>query len=94
MKPSPQQLIGDVAIVTGVSAPAISGRRKTNAIVFARHLAIAAIRRQYPHLSLTELASFVGRTNHGTAINALRQFQNLSETSPPFRALAAELNLL
>lgn len=94
MKLSPSEIIGQVACVTGVPAAAITGPRRTNAVTLARFLCIAAIRKAWPHFSLSELAASVGRSDHGTAIHSLRQFQNLADQDPTFRAQAAELNLL
>jgi chromosomal replication initiation ATPase DnaA len=86
-------IIGEVAVATGIPAPAITGCRRTDGIVFARFLAVAAIRQAFPHMSLVELAEAVGRRDHGTAHNALRQFQNLCKTSPHFLSVARRLNL-
>lgn len=93
MKLSPGEIIGQVACATGVTAAAITGNRRTNAIVFARFLAIAAIRQAWPQFSLEELSNAVGRRDHGTAINALRQFENLSTTDPEFLSYATQLHL-
>ena len=94
MTPSPSEIIGQVACVTGVTAAAITGKRRTKAVVFSRFLAIAAIRQTWPQFSLSELAAAVGRDSHGTATNALAQFEVLKRDDPTFRRLAIQLNLL
>ena len=94
MTPSTEQIIGDVACVVGVPAAHVASRRHTVAAQWARFLSIAAIRKAYPFQSLKDLAMAVGRKDHGTAIHALKRFDHLVKTSPDFRALASDLQLI
>ena len=90
----PQSIILDVANVTGVPAANIVGRRRTTGVVFARFLAVAAIKKEFPFYSLSDLAFCVRRRDHGSAKNSLIQFQNLCDTDPKFRAMAHDLGLV
>ena len=87
------EIIAEVACLTGVPAPAITGPRRADRICFARFLTVAAIRQAYPRFSLRDIAECVGRTDHGTTINALRRFSDLCHTDRHFRANAQALNL-
>lgn len=94
MRLSPSEIIGQVACVSGVTAPAITGGRRTSAVCRARFLAVAAIHEVWPWFSMYELAAAVGRGDHGTAVNAIRQTQRLMSTDTEFRAQAEALGIV
>lgn len=90
---SPESIIAEVALITGVPAPVITGTRRTSRVVWARWLAIAAIRKSFNWLSLQDIGDVMNR-DYTSISYALKQIPSLLETSPTFRALARELQLL
>ena len=88
-----QEIIGEVACATGVPAPAITGRTRTNPVVSARYLAIAAIRIAFPGYSQGIIALAFERTCPSTITKAIRRYADLYETNREFRTIARELNL-
>lgn len=89
---SPESIIGDVAEITGVPAPAILGRRRTTAVLHARYLAIAALRQAFGWWAVADIAAHV-RKDRGSAVNALRNHQRLICENGEYRAFAAALHL-
>ncbi len=91
---SPEEIIGQVACITGIPVGSIKGKRRTRATAEARFLAVAAIKQRYPWWSGQELASAISREDPGTAYHALKRFKNLIATQPHFQAMAREMNLI
>ena len=91
---SPEEIIAEVAVITGVPAPAITGPRRTTRITWARFLAVAAIHQTHSWWSLRDLANQVNRTDHATASHALQRFHALVNSNHEFRQLATELKLV
>lgn len=84
-------ILSEVALVTGVPVSAITGRRRTRGVVWARFLAIAAIRENFTWWSWEEIAAATGRADHGSAIHAVQRYQFLLKTDPEFRSLDARV---
>jgi chromosomal replication initiation ATPase DnaA len=62
-------IIQAAAEATGVPPAIITSRRRgTSAVTDARTIAIAISAQLHPHLTRTDLAQTVGRTNHGTTL--------------------------
>lgn len=90
---TPSEIIGLVACVTGVPAPAITGRRRTNQVVWARFLTVAKLRQTFTWWSLTEIGHEIGR-DHGSITHALKQYRRLIMQETAFRSFATELGLI
>ncbi len=88
---SPSLILERVAAITGIPSSAIIGRRRTNRVVVARFIAIAAARQAFGYWSLADLAALVGRSDHGTAVHALARFEELCETDLSFLKLANQV---
>ena len=88
---TPEEIIGEVALVTGVPAPAITGRRRNKYIVHARFLAMAAVREAFGWWSLQMTADFFHREDHGTIINARARHLELLKTDPIYKAHATQI---
>ena len=87
---SPEEIIGEVAVITGVPAPAITGRRRTVPVVRARFLAIAAIMGAYSDWSLQSVGALFQR-GHDTVINARRGHLTLLNTDPVYQMHARQV---
>lgn len=87
---SPEEIIGEVATITGVPAPAITGRRRTVRVVRARYLAIAAIQGAYSDWSLQTLGALF-RRDHTTVIHARRAHVTLLHSDPSYQSLARQV---
>lgn len=70
---SPQQLIEQVAFWHRLTARDIVGRDRFQHMITARFDAVAAVKRNYPKMSLSRLAQVFGGRDHTTIMNALRQ---------------------
>jgi len=84
---SPEEIISEVAIITGVPAPAITGRRRTVPVYRARLLAIAAIRGAYSDWSLQAVGE-IFRRDHYAIMHARDQHLKLLKTDPAYYSLA------
>ena len=91
---SPESIIAEVALITGVPVSAITGDRRTSRICWARFLTYAALRQAFDWWSLPDIAAAVNRVHHGTVINGLKRFHQLSGSNPAFQSLAHELQLI
>ena len=88
---NPETIIGTVAIITGVPAPAITGKRRSRRVCRARFLAAHALRVANDWCPLVDIAAALNRKDHGSIINALRQHAALMQTTPEYRQWEAEL---
>jgi chromosomal replication initiation ATPase DnaA len=88
---TPEDIIGEVALVTGIPAPAIMSRRRTMSVCQARFIAIAAIRQEFPWWSLESTAAFFRRREHCTIINARKRHRDLLQTDSNYKALATQV---
>ena len=79
-----KQILEIVADVTGVPVASITGRRRTDRVSCARHLAVASIRHNDPRLSLQETAEAVGKSCHGTTVNSMQRHSDMIETDIPY----------
>lgn len=87
---SPEEIIGEVAIITGVPAPTITGRRRTVPASRARFLAIAAIRGAHSTLTLQAVGDLFSR-NHGSIIHSIVRHRDLLKTEPAYQDLAKKV---
>jgi chromosomal replication initiation ATPase DnaA len=87
---SPEEIITEVALVSGIPAPAITGRRRTVPIARARFLAIAAVRSAYSDWSLQAVGALF-RRDHGAIMNARDRHCQLLKTDPNYQALARQV---
>lgn len=83
-------IIGEVAEITGVPAPAITGRRSSNRVSHARYLAIAAFREEFSDWSLTETGDQFG-LDHTTIIHARKRHRELLTTDPLYHTFARQV---
>jgi chromosomal replication initiation ATPase DnaA len=88
---TPEDIIAEVANVTGIPAPAITGPRRSKRISQARFLAAAAIREVYDWWTLEMTAKFLNRRDHGTIANARARHLELLETDIEYKALATAI---
>jgi len=77
-------IIGAVESASGVDPGSITGPRRTRSVAYARFAAVWLIRKRYPSWSLKQLSGAVGRADHATAINALRQASRLIQRDESF----------
>lgn len=89
---SHEEIIGEVATITGVPAPAITGRRRTLAVSRARWLAIAAIRGADSSATFMQLGALF-RRHHTAIIKATHGHRKLLKTDPNYQALARQVCL-
>jgi chromosomal replication initiation ATPase DnaA len=71
---------------TGITPEQIMGKRRTDRIVYARHMTIAVLHIKFPRWSLTDLAEAVNRADHGTAINAIKRATERARVDKSYRA--------
>lgn len=88
---SPERIISTVSALTGVAAPAITGKRRTARVSMARTIAFGAMNYAYDWWSQQELAESLGKKCHGTGQHALKSFAKNYERCPRFRAQADEV---
>ena len=88
---NPETIIAEVAIITGVPAPAITGKRRSRRVCYARFLAIHAIRAAHDWWPLVDIAAAINRRDHCCIIYSLRQHAVLMKTTPEYRQWEAEL---
>ena len=89
---SPAPIIGEVAALTGVPAPAITGKGRSASIVAARYLAIAAVKKHFPWWSCTDLGKALD-CHHTTILHATKQHAKMLKAFPEYRSIAIELGL-
>jgi chromosomal replication initiation ATPase DnaA len=82
---SPETIIAEVAQITGVPVAAITGRRRTRRVCYARFLAVHAIHQAGQWLSLCEIAEALRRRDHGTISHALARHLQLLSTEPLYQ---------
>lgn len=87
---SPEDIIAEVALLTGVPAPAIIGRRRPVTVVRARFLAIAAIQAAYSDWSLQAVGALFNR-GHDTIINARDRHRQMLKTDPSYQRVARQV---
>lgn len=87
---SPEEIIGEVAAVTGVPAPAITGRRRSVRVTRARFLCIAAIQSAHRDWSLQAVGALFNR-GHGTMAHAQIRHCQLLRTDRHYQALAKQV---
>lgn len=87
---TPEDIIAAVATLTGIPASAITGPRRTSAVIIARTLTVAAIAQVFPYWSLSEIAA-VFRHDHGTIIHTKRRHLNLLATDRAYTRLWHQL---
>lgn len=87
---SPEEIIGEVALISGIPAPAITGRRRTNRIARARYLAIAAIQSAYSDYTL-ETVGEIFRRDHNTIAHASRRHRQLLKTDHSYQTIARQV---
>ena len=90
---TPEYIISEVALVTGVPAPAITGRNRSKHVCQARFLAVAALWEFYNWWTLKQTADFLNRTEHGTIIHARARHLQLQQSDPAYLALATQIYL-
>lgn len=88
---NPEDIISEIACLTGISVGDIVGKRRTAGVVYARTLAFATVKAKFPAWSLTEIAEFMGRCDHGTTIAALKRADRMADSDPEFAKLAEML---
>lgn len=87
---SPETIISEVALLTGVPVAAITGRSRTATVVQARFLAIAAIREAFAWWPLDDLAAVFHRTR-GSMVNALTRHPHFIHLDPEYATHHAAL---
>lgn len=87
---SPEEIITEVALLSGVPAPAITGSRRATPITRARFLAIAAVREAYSDWPLQAVGHLFNRC-HGTIANALIRHSTLLKTDRRYHYLAKQV---
>ena len=88
---NPCTILGDIACLTGIPVGDILGKRRTCAVIYARTLAFATVKAKFPSWSLTEIAEFLGRCDHGTTIAALKRADKMTETNAEFAKMRKEI---
>jgi chromosomal replication initiation ATPase DnaA len=88
---TPEDIIAEVVLVTGIPAPVITGKRRSKRITQARFLAAAAIREVYDWWTLETTAKFFNRLDHGTIANARRRHLELLKSDLEYKALATQI---
>jgi len=83
--PSAANIFRAVYEETGISPEQIMGKRRTARISDARHMVIAVLHIQFPEWSLQDLADAVKRTDHCSALHALRRIRKLVSTRPEYQ---------
>lgn len=76
-----------VSLASGLTIAAIRGRRRTRAAVWARFAVVVLAQRRFPWWSQSQLADIIGRSDHGTAANALARAAELAAGDADFAAL-------
>ncbi len=85
---SPEEIIGEVSTITGIPAPAITGRRRTVRVTRARFLSIAAIQSAHKDWSLEAVGALFNRgystmskaqIRHCQLLRADRNYQSLAK---------------
>ena len=85
---TPQAIIAEAARISSLPVETITGPGRTQLHAWARFIAIREINRRCPWFSLGQLAGWVGRKDHGTALHALDQYDRLTYQNGAFRALS------
>lgn len=88
---TPEDIIAEVANVTGIPAPAITGPRRSKRITQARFLAAAAIREVYDWWTLEMTAKFLNRRDHGTIANARARHLELLKSDSEYKTHATQI---
>lgn len=79
-----QEIIAEVAHVTGVTYDEIKGSRRHRSTVRARFLAVWALRQLRQWWKLQDLALAIGVKDHVTIMHALKRVRELAVTEPEF----------
>jgi chromosomal replication initiation ATPase DnaA len=79
------EIIASVSKSTGIPTWQIVGPFRTAPIVQARFLAVGILREMLPWWSFQQLASAVGKKDHGQAMHALKRYKGSLE-DPAFAA--------
>jgi chromosomal replication initiation ATPase DnaA len=85
-----EQIILAVATLTGIPASAITGPRRTSAVIIARTLTVAAIAQTFSFWSLSDIAAVFGH-DHCTVIHTKRRHANLLATDRVYTRLWHQL---
>jgi chromosomal replication initiation ATPase DnaA len=85
-----REIIGQVAIITGVPVGAITGRRRTRTIIIARTLALATIARESSWMTTSQITEIFGQT-HTNFCHSTRRHQLWLATDPTYRRLWTNL---
>jgi hypothetical protein len=67
-----RQILQEVADRYGITVADLTSDRRTRFYAFARHEAMARVRKERPHLSLPQIGRIFGGRDHTTVIHALR----------------------
>lgn len=86
---TPEDIIAEVALVTGVPAPAITGQRRHQPICQARFLAIAAITHAFGW-SLQMTGDFFDR-HYSAILHARARHLKLLKTDASYKAHATQI---
>lgn len=70
-----QQIIAEVAGRYGLDARALTGKRRTREIAFARQSAYAEVQARRPHLVLCQIGQAFGGRDHTTILHGIRAHQ-------------------
>ena len=89
MVPTLNSIFEAVSLASGIPVAAIRGRRKTQAVAYARFVIVYLVRQAFPWWSLAELAAAIGRSDHGTALHALGRARALQHRDRTFAELLA-----
>lgn len=88
---TPTEIIDRVASVAGIPRERITGPGRQRFAVWCRFICMEEITKACPWLTSAEVAGYVGRKDHGTALHAKAAYAALWEDSQPFRQLASLL---
>lgn len=88
------QIIASVSKVTGIPPWQIVGPFRTAPIARARFLAVGLLREMFPWWSFQQLASAVGKKDHGQAIHALKRYKESQQDAAFTAQRRAALRLI
>lgn len=88
-----EQIIAKVSSITGVPMNVITSKRRTRMASYARFLAVSAIRKRLPWMSLSDISLAVGAGDHGQAAHAIRRTQELIKSDILFAQHAHSLSI-